>query len=95
MDKLSNGDIIPLLGNFWDRYYYKNNDHSSPPTIPVSIAKFCVLEGIIKTIMAGNYNEQDPYKDKQPPPQTKPIESIRDKLLLQMLINVREIFKAY
>ncbi|CAO3616048.1 unnamed protein product [Cunninghamella echinulata] len=87
MDKLSNGDIIPLLGKFWDRYYYRNNDHSSSFTIPVSIAKFCVLEGIIKTVMAGSYNEQDPYKDKQPPSQTKPFESIRDKLLLQMLIK--------
>lgn len=86
IDELSNGNIIPLMGDHWKRYY-RNNDHQQS-NIPITVAKFCVVEGVIKASMVGKFSEQDPYKDKQSTSQIKSFENIHDKLLLQILINV-------
>ncbi|CAO3608475.1 unnamed protein product [Cunninghamella blakesleeana] len=99
IDELSNGNIIPIMGDHWKRYCIIN-DHQQT-NIPTVVAKLCVIEGIIKTSMVGKYSEQDPYKDKQSTSQIKSFENIRDKLLLQTLINrywiesTSETFPAY
>ncbi|KAG0164530.1 hypothetical protein DFQ30_009814 [Apophysomyces sp. BC1015] len=85
LDSLVNGGLIPIVGNQWRDYFISPTDASSS-AIPVSVARFCVLEGLCKTLTTGDYLQENPYNDNG-------LSSIRyttltsDKLMLQELLH--------
>ncbi|KAI8335314.1 hypothetical protein BC941DRAFT_471963 [Chlamydoabsidia padenii] len=85
LDRLANGNLIPVLGKHWDRYSTTLDDNDSNP--PVAVAQLCVVEGLCKALMVGRYGQADPYKDISSIPQHVSFESAKDKLILQTLLK--------
>lgn len=86
LDRLANGNLIPILGKYWDRYSTAQDNNDSNP--PVAVAQLCVVEGLCKALMVGRYGHEDPYKGKSNISQHISFESARDKLILQTLLKV-------
>jgi hypothetical protein len=86
LDRLANGNLIPILGKYWDRYSTAQDNNDSNP--PVAVAQLCVVEGLCKALMVGRYGHEDPYKGKPNISQHVSFESARDKLILQTLLKV-------
>lgn len=53
LDKLSSGNMIPLMGKGWDRYFIPADSNSDPPA-PLSVARFCVLEALCRSLMVSS-----------------------------------------
>lgn len=87
LDRLSNGNLILILGKHWDRYSTTSGNESNPP---VAIAQLCVVEGLCKTLMVGRYGQVDPYKGESVVPQNLSFENAREKLVLQTLLKVKK-----
>ncbi|KAI8150027.1 hypothetical protein BJV82DRAFT_585517 [Fennellomyces sp. T-0311] len=57
LDKLANGTLIPLVGTQWDRYFIPYGDGNS---IPVTVARYCVVEALCRSLMPSTYTKSDP-----------------------------------
>ncbi|KAL0094828.1 hypothetical protein F4703DRAFT_1040931 [Phycomyces blakesleeanus] len=82
LDILASGDMIPIAGDQWDSYYTA----SLTSTAPVSIARFCVVESLCKSLMTGKYAYENPYKGNVSFHGTTSQENPRDKLIISNLL---------
>ncbi|KAI9498941.1 hypothetical protein BDB00DRAFT_867011 [Zychaea mexicana] len=56
LDKLANGNLIPLVGGTdWDRYFIPNGDSG---TVPVQVARYCVVEALCKSLMPNTHTDK-------------------------------------
>lgn len=79
LDDLVNGSLIPVMGSAWKSY------HSQSATkIPNAVARFCVIEALLKTLMMGNCNQTNPYHGVATT--TNTTERFRDQLILEELL---------
>ncbi|KAI7906519.1 uncharacterized protein BX663DRAFT_496742 [Cokeromyces recurvatus] len=97
LDRLANGRLIPLIGDAWSTYYKID----TISTTPVSVAKFCVVEGLCKCLMVGICSQNDPYQGLHEPTVARLFERARDILILQDLLErywiepELEVYPAY
>ncbi|KAF7725974.1 hypothetical protein EC973_009120 [Apophysomyces ossiformis] len=85
LDSLSNGRLIPITGDDWSGYFQSATAGSTSVAIPVSVAQFCVVEGICKALSTDDYVREDPYSDKELSQRQSSTLAI-DKLILQDLL---------
>ncbi|RCI07278.1 hypothetical protein CU098_013976 [Rhizopus stolonifer] len=76
LDSLSNGTLIPPMGKSWSAYH-------SGQTVPVSIARFCVIEGLVKSIMVDDCTQHNPHIKTS----ITHAKQIRDRLILKDLLE--------
>jgi hypothetical protein len=78
LDRLSQGTLIAITQhNEWIPYH-------AAATPPVSVAQYCVLEGLCKSLVTGICNPNDPYQGMIE--QQYVIERARDSLIIQELL---------
>ncbi|KAG2213031.1 hypothetical protein INT47_011180 [Mucor saturninus] len=79
LDDLVNGSLIPVMGSTWKSYHSR-----STTTVPNAVARFCVVEALLKSLMMGNCNQTNPYHGVATT--TNPAERSRDLIILQELL---------
>ncbi|KAI8875679.1 hypothetical protein K501DRAFT_233277 [Backusella circina FSU 941] len=81
LDRLSQGSLIALATHKdWSSY------HSNNTTPPISVAQYCVLEGLCKYLSMGMCSQMDPYQGVIEQQYGSVIERASDRVIIQELL---------